>query len=495
MSRRERLLYVRKQLQREKERSFPPLERNPAWDEEDRQRRSRYPLKPEYDPLYNAPEAATPQPEPEPCGPAAPGCAEPTPEPAPVVTAESSSQPDTPKPEPVPFDETVTALANVLRKFLVCSDYHIVVLALWIIHTYCYDIFPSSPYLNIYSPEKQSGKTICMNLLNVLSSKAWMPAGGTAPPRIMSRIAKHRPTLLLDDWQLVFRPSVSQQFIAFLSASCANGSRFPVPGNDSDQEVFCPKAFAGSVCLPPVLADRSIPVVLQRRKPDDLVFPGWPGMISMVASPLIAPISSWARDNWRNVRHFSCQPPLSDIPGLSMRQRECALPLLAVAQAIGGKWPRRARLSLRRIFDTHAAAEDLSIGLQLLEDIRGFFMNKEIDRVLSVDLVAYLVGLEDRPWADYHKKKKALTFNGMRHLLRKYDVPCASTLRMGSEKRGKGFRRIQFEDTWACYLPPLPPPAEVVPNASEVVPNASEVVPNECEVVPKFNQVWVNSNE
>ena len=108
----------------------------------------------------------------------------------------------------MPFDETVTALAKVLRKFLVCSDSHIVVLALWIIHTYCYEIFPSTPYLNIYSPEKQSGKTICMGLLNVLARKAWIPGGGTAPPRIMSRIARRRPTLLLDDWQLVFRPSV-----------------------------------------------------------------------------------------------------------------------------------------------------------------------------------------------------------------------------------------------------------------------------------------------
>src|SRR5947209_4860481 len=291
MSRRDRLLYVRKQLQKERENSFPPLERNPAWDEEDRQRRSRYPLKPEYDPLYNAPEATAPQPEPQSCGTAAGvpvvrgfcaqwgggtlGCA--SDEPVLVAAAESSPHPDTPKPEPVPFDETVIALAKVLRKFLVCSDYHIVVLALWIIHTYCYEIFPSTPYLNIYSPEKQSGKTICMGLLNVLASKAWMPGGGAAPPRIMSRIARYRPTLLLDDWQLVFRPSVSQQFIAFLSASCADGSRFPVPGNqDADQEIFCPKAFAGSVCLPSALADRSIPIVLQRRKPADLVIPGWP---------------------------------------------------------------------------------------------------------------------------------------------------------------------------------------------------------------------------
>ena len=81
MSRLDRLLYVRKQKERERQTSFPPLERNPAWDEEDRQRWSRYPLKPEYDPNYIAPQAVTEQPEPPP--------APEPPEPAPIIAAES----------------------------------------------------------------------------------------------------------------------------------------------------------------------------------------------------------------------------------------------------------------------------------------------------------------------------------------------------------------------------------------------------------------------
>src|SRR3989442_9215522 len=108
MSRLDRLLYVRKQKERERRTSFPPLERNPAWDEEDRQRWSRYPLKPEYDPNYTAPEAVTEQPEPPPA-----------PKPVPIVAAESL--PDGPKPEPVPFTETFEALNKLIWRYLVCS--------------------------------------------------------------------------------------------------------------------------------------------------------------------------------------------------------------------------------------------------------------------------------------------------------------------------------------------------------------------------------------
>src|SRR5437763_7258735 len=52
MSRYYNMLYLRNQQKREREQSFPPLERNPAWDKEDRERWARNTtLKPEYGPL------------------------------------------------------------------------------------------------------------------------------------------------------------------------------------------------------------------------------------------------------------------------------------------------------------------------------------------------------------------------------------------------------------------------------------------------------------
>src|SRR2546425_1070853 len=155
MSRFYRLLYVQNQLKRERQNTFPPLERNPAWDVEDQERRSRYPLKPEYDPNYKEPEAAPEQPEPPPasCGTAALGCAKAvTTQPVPVIAPESAPLPDAPKPEPVPFTETFDALNKLIWNYLVCSEYQRIVLALWIVHTYCFDVLPFTPYLNVYSP-------------------------------------------------------------------------------------------------------------------------------------------------------------------------------------------------------------------------------------------------------------------------------------------------------------------------------------------------------
>src|SRR5207248_1084249 len=56
-----------------------------------------------------------------------------------------------------------------IRQYLVCSDHQLTVLALWVLHTYCHRSFPVTPYLNICSAENQSGKSICLQLLCMLS--------------------------------------------------------------------------------------------------------------------------------------------------------------------------------------------------------------------------------------------------------------------------------------------------------------------------------------
>src|SRR5437773_1839298 len=60
------------------------------------------------------------------------------------------------------------AMAKFMGKFLVCSDHQTTVLMLWVVHTYYFDYLPGTPYLNICSAEKQSGKTVCLQLLRLL---------------------------------------------------------------------------------------------------------------------------------------------------------------------------------------------------------------------------------------------------------------------------------------------------------------------------------------
>ena len=116
---------------------------------------------------------------------------------------------------PRSLGEALDYIDAFLQKYLARSTHHRTVLALWVVHTYCYQHFPVTPYIEISSPEIQSGKSTCLGLLQVLSNNAWMP-GGVTPACLTTRLASHQPTLLLDDWHTVLRPSGTQPLLACL---------------------------------------------------------------------------------------------------------------------------------------------------------------------------------------------------------------------------------------------------------------------------------------
>jgi hypothetical protein len=106
-----------------------------------------------------------------------------------------------------------------------------------------------------------------------------------------------------------------------------------------------------------------------------------------------------------------------------------------------------------------------SHGEQLLADIRGAFVEKEADRLSSDELVAYLVRLEGRPWAEFGKSRKPLTKNGLAALLRPFKIHSRS-IRLDDDRTPKGYQRRAFEDAFARYLSPAPVRNATSPQAS-----------------------------
>src|SRR5258708_40250002 len=107
-----------------------------------------------------------------------------------IATAELSKREHLPaQPFYVPFSEAVedspapdnakqfAALVEFLRQYLVCDEHQFSVLALWIVHTWCFELFSTAAYLNVRSPEPQSGKTLCLDLLELLCRSPWLAPG------------------------------------------------------------------------------------------------------------------------------------------------------------------------------------------------------------------------------------------------------------------------------------------------------------------------------
>src|SRR5262249_46007174 len=153
------------------------------------------------------------------------------------------------------------------------------VVALWIMHTWFFKAFDYTPYLFVHSPAIRSGKTRLFEVLKMLCRNAEMTEGATAAALVRMIGEANPPTFLLDEMDTVYsRYSRSgdpgaENMRRFLNAGFKRGAVFcrcAWQGKEIFVEklpAFCPKALAAiGDCLPDSVADRSIPIEIERQK-------------------------------------------------------------------------------------------------------------------------------------------------------------------------------------------------------------------------------------
>ena len=346
--------------------------------------------------------------------------------------------------------QLLESIVAYLRKYLVCDDHQYTVLALWIVHTWIFRKFRSVAYLDIRSPESQSGKTLCLQLLQPLCNDPLIAAGLEPATMVMSMLIKDkimdreraRSTLLFDDCQHTFAPSERQRILAMLNS----GSRIPCLNMDRIKvyDAFNPKAFATSGRLPRSLAARCIPILLRRKKPSEVVT-RFNGQQAKANLSLKESLETWVNANEDLFEDASNHLPALP-PAFTARQLDCAEPLVYIADLAGGPWPQRARTALVALFEV----ADCSEGLQMLSDIRSMFhLRNNPEHILTRDLLAELITHENRPWAAWHGKSG----KKLGRLLSPFGIS-SQTLWEG-EDSFKGYKLEDFQDTWERYLPPL----------------------------------------
>jgi Protein of unknown function (DUF3631) len=363
--------------------------------------------------------------------------------------------------------DMLDSIASFFRQYLVCDDHQLTVLTLWTVHTWCFQPFSTTPYLDIRSPQPQSGKTRCLRILNALCSASAFAAG--APPKtLMERLLLGRSTkalfgnndyapipkphtFLLDDCHHTFGPSERQPLLALLNSGSDRGCVYPYGGYD--YYVFGPKAFAANAPLPQSLAARCIPIVLQRPRPSDtrVRFQIEDGQTREFLAGMKDQLKAWSEDHIFLLKQAAQNPPAQLPSGLTPRQRDCAEPLLHIADIVAGPWPQKARIALAALFQL----SDCDSSALLLSDIRSIFQQKDNpDSLPTRDLLPALSSLDSRPWSAWTGKSG----RSLGALLRPFGIS-SDTLHYGSEPTCKGYRREDFQDAWERYLPPLTIPA------------------------------------
>src|SRR5262249_18821357 len=137
-------------------------------------------------------------------------------------------------------------------------------------------------------------------------------------------------------------------------------------------------------------------------------------------------LARWAADN--AVELSAADPEMPD--GVVNRTANNWQPMLAIAEAVGGTWPSRVRQAAVAL---NSAGGGDSTDIDLLLDIRAAFLGKPAVTSLSSDqLVAGLILLEDRPWAEINHGRP-LTKNGLARHLRPFGIS-PGTIWLGAGK-------------------------------------------------------------
>jgi len=103
-----------------------------------------------------------------------------------------------PWPEPVNGAVLVAQLTAAIRKYVVLTENDGLIVALWVLHSYCFDAVPCRPRLAITAPEKRCGKTTLLDVIALLVLKALATANISAAATFRT-IEVARPTLLIDE--------------------------------------------------------------------------------------------------------------------------------------------------------------------------------------------------------------------------------------------------------------------------------------------------------
>jgi hypothetical protein len=339
---------------------------------------------------------------------------------------------------PVNGPELLDSIRDAIKKYIILDPTDADAVALWVTASYSFGEFFIFPRLRIRSATKQCGKSTLLDVIECLVNKPLNLSNVTAPT-LMRLISAERPTMLLDEADRYMRND--EDLTSIVNAGHKrNGMVTRCVGDENEVRVFAvyaPMVIAAIRELPGTVEDRSITITMRRKTKDQTVQRFRADRPPAEFGTLASQAKRWAVDH--AVALGNADP---DMPSaLGNRPADNWRPLLAVADAVGADWGKRAReVAANRIDD------DEELRVRLLRDIRAVFVEPVLH---SDELVHRLVALEDAPWSEL-QKGKPLTQHRLADLLHDFRIKPTQTKIDGRNRNG--FHLEWFEPVFAAYL-------------------------------------------
>lgn len=322
----------------------------------------------------------------------------------------------------------------------------------WIAHAHLVDAFYNTPRLAFLSPEPGSGKSRALELTEALVPRPELTVNNTVSSIFRSISDEEgKPTLLLDEADAVFsnkKADGNEDLRALLNGGYRKGAfvkRTEARGRNFESvkyPSYCAVAFAGLHKLPDTLMTRSIVINMKRRRKDQRVDSYRPRKEQLLSEPLRERLAAFADSVRDSVGEL--EPTLP--PTIEDRDADLWEPLIAIADLVGGHWPKTVREAAVHLVAL-SKERPVTFGVKLLTDIREVF--GDADRLSTQDLLERLHSLESSPWGNF--KGEPIDARFLARTLAEYEIK-PNTHRF-AEHNLKGYLKRDFYDAWARYLP------------------------------------------
>lgn len=338
------------------------------------------------------------------------------------------------------------------------SESAYVAVTLWDAHAHLMDAFEATPRLAFLSPEPGSGKTRALEIVETLVPRP-LTTVDISPSALFRSVCDEqaRPTVLFDEVDTVFGAAASgnEDLRGLINAGYRRTGGVIRSVRDGENHVvqkfpvYAALVLAG---LPDTIMSRSIVIRMRRRAPNETVENYRQRINEAEGHALRDRLADWA-DTVRE-QLSGAWPEMPE--GVTDRPADVWEPLLAVADAAGGHWPKRARTACLELVNAAKDNDKGSIGIRLLADLRDVFAGAE--RLTSAVIIERLTGMDDAPWADLDGRP--LNTRSLSRMLGDYVTAANQPIRPRNIKLGtsvaKGYYAADLTDAWMRYCAPIP---------------------------------------
>jgi hypothetical protein len=324
---------------------------------------------------------------------------------------------------------------------------------LWTVATHALRAFEHATRLAIHSAVKRCGKSRLLEIIEALAHNvlATTDASAAALFRIIEAAGDRPPTLAIDEADRLFGSARKDHDNADLIKLLNNGFR---PGRPTFRCVgphqtptpfknYAMAVIAGIGRLPDTIEDRAVNIAMRRRAGEIVAkFRLKTDVPSLLV--LRERIAAWAEANLPVLGE-----PVDDMPSdLEDRAEDAWEPLLAVADAAGGDWPKLARAAAVALSREAAEDDGESVEIRLLGDVKAVFQSMpHVGFVPTELLLTELLKVDEAPWRD-----QDLTSCKLARRLRNFGVGP----RQNSAGTKRGYHLEDLLDPFRRYTRPEP---------------------------------------